>query len=386
EDYKYATPERIPGTCEWLPNNPKFYTWLRGDSTTLLIYLSPGMGKSVLAKYLADSVLPRSGVQVCDFFFKAGIEKATTLNMALCALIKQLFAGNQSLMRHAVDVYNKIGERMVESVSALWEILLNASLNSQSGVVCVIDEFDECREEDRETFQELLGKLRRSYSESRLRFVITSRPYESIVHGLGVPDFGDDEDYETVRQETRLYIQIRIEIFPALGWTDDLASYLKSRLLQFGCPTFLWLQLAFEMFGPSPGTNHTRSIKRTKKGVDQMLKRLPTNLKDTYETALPLTPNAKYLHKALCIIIAARKPLVVRAMNLAIEISEQTESWDDIDCEDDQVFANRLVVVGCGLISTVNGIVFLRHLTVREFLEASTQSPPNFCGKNTQWH
>ncbi|KAK8189490.1 hypothetical protein BKA81DRAFT_425735 [Phyllosticta paracitricarpa] len=106
------------------------------------------------------------------------------------------------------------------------------------------------------------------------------------------------------------------------------------------------------MFGPSPGTNHTRSIKRTKKGVDQMLKRLPTNLKDTYETALPLTPNAKYLHKALCIIIAARKPLVVRAMNLAIEISEQTESWDDIDCEDDQVFANRLVVVGCGLIST----------------------------------
>ncbi|KAK7523271.1 hypothetical protein IWZ03DRAFT_338177 [Phyllosticta citriasiana] len=385
-DYKYAIPERISGTCEWLPNNPKFYAWLRGDSTTLLIYLNPGMGKSVLAKYLADSVLPRSGVQICNFFFKAGIEKATTLNMALCALIKQLFAGDQSLMRHAVDVYNKIGERMVESVSALWEILLNASLNSQSGVVCVIDAFNECREEDRQTFQELLGKLRRSNSENRLRFIITSRPYESIVHGLGAPDFGDDEDYENVRQETRLYIQKRTEIFQALGWTDDLASYLKSRLLQFGCPTFLWLQLAFEMFGPSPGTNHTRSINRTKIGVDKILKRLPTNLKDTYETALSLTPDAKYLHKALCIIIAARKPLMVRAMNLAMEISEQTESWDDIDCEDDEVFAKRLVVAGCGLISIAKGKVFLRHLTVREFLETSTESPPNFCGKKTQWH
>lgn len=51
-------PIREPGTCEWLLSHPSFLEW-RSSSSSEILWLRgyPGVGKSVLAKYLITSVL-----------------------------------------------------------------------------------------------------------------------------------------------------------------------------------------------------------------------------------------------------------------------------------------------------------------------------------------
>ncbi|KAK8159339.1 hypothetical protein IWX90DRAFT_507622 [Phyllosticta citrichinensis] len=153
-EHKLAILERLPGTGDWLTNHAQFHSWLRGDSRTLLLSGTTGFGKSVLAKFLIDSVLPKTGAQVCYFFFKTGVEKATCLSMALCALIRQLFTHQPALTRYAMDAYKRNRFRMVSSVTVLWEILQNASLNAEGDVVCVLDALDECKQGDMETLQD----------------------------------------------------------------------------------------------------------------------------------------------------------------------------------------------------------------------------------------
>ncbi|KAK8159340.1 hypothetical protein IWX90DRAFT_298201 [Phyllosticta citrichinensis] len=118
---------------------------------------------------------------------------------------------------------------------------------------------------------------------------------------------------------------ILTRLIQALGWSDDLASYLQSRPIQIPYLSFLWAQLVFETLDPWLAANQTRSLKRTKKDIDELLGRLPTTIGEGYETALSLTPDAVFLRKALGLIMAAKEPLTISQLNVAMEISEHTE-------------------------------------------------------------
>jgi hypothetical protein len=53
----------------WLLDHPHLQEWRRREPGPLPVSADPGCGKSVLAKYLIDHVLPESST-VCYFFFK----------------------------------------------------------------------------------------------------------------------------------------------------------------------------------------------------------------------------------------------------------------------------------------------------------------------------
>jgi hypothetical protein len=69
---KDRNPDRIQGTCEWFVTHRIFSDWQVSRSSRLLwVSANPGCGKSVLAKYLIDSVLPTTEFRTtCYFFFK----------------------------------------------------------------------------------------------------------------------------------------------------------------------------------------------------------------------------------------------------------------------------------------------------------------------------
>lgn len=51
-------PNRVQGTCEWFCNHDTFKKWLKTDTGLLLVSADPGCGKSTLARYLIEEVLP----------------------------------------------------------------------------------------------------------------------------------------------------------------------------------------------------------------------------------------------------------------------------------------------------------------------------------------
>lgn len=54
-------PTRVPGTCEWFCTHEKFKEWLSCKGSGLLLASAdPGCGKSTLARYLVEEVLPES--------------------------------------------------------------------------------------------------------------------------------------------------------------------------------------------------------------------------------------------------------------------------------------------------------------------------------------
>jgi hypothetical protein len=154
EWYKNRVEERVEGTCKWFLQHANFQEWVKQDSGPLLVSADPGCGKSVLAKYLVDHVLPESAT-VCYYFFKD--QDQNTVRQALCALLHQLFSQKPALIQHAMKQYEKDGKEVVNSTTSLWTILGDALQDSQAGpVVIVLDALDECAESE---FEDLMRNI-----------------------------------------------------------------------------------------------------------------------------------------------------------------------------------------------------------------------------------
>ncbi|KKF92403.1 Serine/threonine-protein phosphatase 6 regulatory ankyrin repeat subunit B [Ceratocystis platani] len=158
-----------------------FRTWLKQESSPLLVSVDPGCGKSVLAKYLIDYGLPRS-TTICYFFFKD--QDQNTVIQAICALLHQLFSQKPSLIEHAMPQFRKDGQGLVNSTESLWKVLRNAIKDPQTGpVIMVLDALDECAELE---FADLMRNVESQscgdhLGHSKLKYLLTCRPYDQIV-------------------------------------------------------------------------------------------------------------------------------------------------------------------------------------------------------------
>lgn len=223
EEYKDRNPVRVQGTCQWVLTNPHFRKWRQSQHDDLLwISADPGCGKSVLAKSLVDLDLDDGGQSmVCYFFFKDN-EEQDNLASALCALLHQVFTQRPDLIRHALPTWKKNGEMLRRETRELWHILQQLAADlTVPPIICVLDALDECREYDRRqliTF--LCGSLQqsaRSDSKNRLKFLVTSRPYDSVQRWFEQTTSrwphirlrGEDEN-EQIHQEINLVIKKQV--------------------------------------------------------------------------------------------------------------------------------------------------------------------------------
>ncbi|KAL5084943.1 hypothetical protein Trisim1_011297 [Trichoderma cf. simile WF8] len=96
------------------------------------------------------------------------------------------------------------------------------------------------------------------------------------------------------------------------------------------------------------------------------------------------------VRRALSIILAAKRPLTLSEMNIAMNINDTTQedtttTFDDLDLEDDSDFKSRLRSL-CGLfISIYHGKVYFLHQTAREFLLGDLASPTTI-QSGLRWH
>ena len=376
---KDRNPCRVPETCEWFLQNSTFREW-RDNSLSPLLWVSadPGCGKSVLSKTLIDEQLlgiDPAVTKVCYFFFKDNMPENRNVTTAVAAIIHQLFSHDSRLIRHALPKYDKIGKQLARSLSEMWSILESAVTDPSAGnIVCLLDAFDECDREGRnqlvENLSRLFGDQRQNKSEPgmRLKFIITSRPYNDISRGFSnflaigsMIELAANDNSARISEEISLVIHAMVvpQLARKLRLDDHAKNSLQKALLKVENKTYLWLYLMSNALEESVGIS-------TATAIEDFTKRIPSSVEDAYEAMLKRSPDQEKARTLLNIVLGAIRPLTVQELNIALAIKGSEESLDDLEMETDENFKDTARNL-CGLlISFIDSKAYWLHQTAKE--------------------
>jgi hypothetical protein len=227
----------------------------------LWVSADPGCGKSVLVKYLVDSILTTNESRTtCYFFFKDDFEDQRNAITALCCILHQLFMQKRILLSEEIlEQFEVDGERLGSSFSDLWAILLSAAEDKNAGeIVCLLDAIDECEDYGRSQLTQALCKLYGTRTSFNLKFLLTSRPYGGIRRGfqpLDIPGLPvihlsgeSDIEMEKISREIDIFIKARVhDIGGRLKLRNDEQELLLQKLMDVPNRTYLWVHLTLDL-------------------------------------------------------------------------------------------------------------------------------------------
>ncbi|KAF3260943.1 hypothetical protein TWF217_004786 [Orbilia oligospora] len=377
-DQKDRNLDRIRGTCEWFVSHRLFKDWQERKSTrTLWISADPGCGKSVLAKYLIDHILPSTDFRTtCYFFFKDDFDNQRSVIIALCCILHQLFTQRPALLsKTIIERFQTTGEEFARSFRELWDALLCAADENAGEIVCVLDAIDECEDDGRTRLSQALRELYSTSTKrgSNLKFLLTSRPYGEIRQGFrpldlpGLPIIHlsgeSDDEMKKISLEIDIFIKAKVRnIGRQLRLRDDEEDLLLHELMRVPNRTYLWVRLTLDLIESDVNIDKSKIVKITSN--------LPTTVDEAYERILSKSRNLEEARKLLQIVVAAERPLTLEEMNLAMALAlrDGHQSYDDVDLKPVERFREEIRDL-CGLIVTiVNSKIYLLHQTVKEFL------------------
>ncbi|KAL2046727.1 hypothetical protein ABVK25_011599 [Lepraria finkii] len=382
---KERNPQRVPGTCHWVLDHPKFLQWQEKVTDLLWVSADPGCGKSVQAKALVDERLVTFGNgpgSLCYFFFKDEDAKRQDISTAISAVLHQLFSQQPHLLKHATSQYARHGTNLSSMFHDLWDIFLEATSDPRANeVICIVDALDECYERGRQTLIEqlcyvpTLCKMR----GCKVKFLVTSRPYLEIdsdfgrtINDLNSISLRGEYESETIAQEIDLVIDVqipRVANSRRIPFSPKIQTALIKKLKSMSNRTYLWLHLILEIIRKSPESTESR--------LEKLVQKLPRNLAEAYERILDRVDDPEHkmqARRSLHIVLASASPLTIREMNIAFAIDESLEAgdsyerFDELDLPSEESFRDKLRSV-CGLfVRIVDSKIFLLHLTARDFL------------------
>ncbi|KAH8723883.1 ankyrin repeat-containing domain protein [Phaeosphaeriaceae sp. PMI808] len=393
-DRKDRNPDRVPGTCDWFVSHELFQDWKESKSSRMLwVSADPGCGKSVLAKYLVNSVLPTTESRtVCYFFFK-DIEDQRSVVGALCCILRQLFWQKPILLSNAIlKQFEVDGENFTSSINEVWDTLINAAEDGNAGeIICLLDAIDECESEGRSQLTQKLCQLYGTRRNSNLKFLLTSRPYSEIrrdFQPLKIPTLpvihlsGEgDVEMEKISREINVFIKARVQdIGKQLELSYHEQKLLLERLLCVPNRTYLWVHLTLDLI--------QNEIHIDKAKIREATSHLPKTVDEAYSRILSKSRYHDKARKILHIIVAAARPLTLREMSLALVLQESHRSYGDVELElePEERFHQKVRDI-CGLFVTIiNSRLYLLHQTAKEFLVPNnTANPPEGIHMDLKW-
>ncbi|KAJ5433545.1 uncharacterized protein N7458_012701 [Penicillium daleae] len=385
EDYKNFNPPRVQGTCEWFLRDEIFRKWRDSDTSSLLwVSADPGCGKSVLSRALIDERRLSTKVTtstVCYFFFKDGDDGHMYATDALCAILHQLFTHDldNRLVEHALPSHRNYGKGLAQNFAELWRILVNCAGSLDAGeIVCVLDALDECNIDGR---RQLIDKLKEFYCQprhsskslSKLKFLITSRPYDDLEASFkkfsGITAymrFDGDEKSAEINNEVNLVIDAKMHEI-ARDFKEDDRLTISHRLKSMNHRTYLWLRLTFDIIEQNP------SIYGRPCDVETLLSDLPYEVSEAYEKILGRSRNQTYTEALLQIVLAAARPLTLDEANIVLTLALQKRRFTSHDALERNLWPRNTfkstVKSLCGLFLSIydSKLSFIHH-TAREFL------------------
>ncbi|KAL5330896.1 hypothetical protein ACEPPN_000421 [Leptodophora sp. 'Broadleaf-Isolate-01'] len=380
ETQKNLNPEREAGTCLWCLEDERFRNW-RDKSTSCLLWVTadPGCGKSVLSRALVDERLLDSApndTTICYFFFKDTSEDQRSLVNALAALFHQLFKSKAGakVIRHALPAFRENKDKVSQNFEVMWGIVQDIALDSDCGkIIFLLDALDECQSSEQQSLITKLKWLEQRQAHLRtvknFKFLITSRPYWNIEKGFdslisdipGIRLKGENQS-DGLRSEIDRVIRARVARLGYQIASRKARDQLLEGLLKVENRTYLWLHLIFDLIASKPRID-TKMVK-------SLLQDLPITVEAAYDAILQKSNDQGQAKRLLHIVVAAVRPLSVNEVGVALYITEETRTYEDLELQEGGQLEVTIRDL-CGLfVSIVEKKVYLIHQTAKEFLIA----------------
>ncbi|VUC35658.1 unnamed protein product [Clonostachys rosea] len=375
--------ERVPGTCEWLRDHEKVQSWLESQASLLVISAGPGCGKSTLAKYFIEDVLPGCDpdATIAYFFFRE-TEGHRTVSVALSSLLHRILYENHKVAECLQgDIKKAIPDgSQTWNLSGLREIFNKVcQLSQRPRIICVVDALDECDPQELRSLGDLLLEtIHHPYNEShpKINFLTTTRGYPEITELFedksNCIHLSADSTAESdqIQKDITLVLDHKVERMRNGTLSDSRKEMIKSALLDksSGQRTYLWLDLVFQVLD--------RNFNNKASAWERLIHNPPKTVNKAYEDLLRRVNDTERVHLMLDLIVAAERPLSLRELNVALEMSDSQGDMLEIELEleSDEDF-KKWIIYECGFFLRIyNDQVYLIHQTAKDFLLADDAS------------
>lgn len=390
-------PKPLTGTCQWITQDYEFRRWRRTRGPTdhnsseicplLYIHGSPGVGKTVMARYVLTYLrqaqkVYHQGPSIVVFFFcdDKDPERRTSFNL-LRSLLFQILTSDRSLLRHISEDAMKAHLQKLEdhTMSAdeqqdLWDTLSAVIQRSRATQFwIVVDALDELESGCRKNVTRQLSSILAKDSVAKLRVLFTDRQKPRIDFlNLAVIELGSSVSLTDVRS----YIRQKVaELCGEVPMENKYRNAIEDEIAMMANGTFLHAALAF--------ANFTRGVTdwtpRVIKSRLNDLQKLPASLEAYYVGLLRLIP-ADFRRKARRAFMwvlrsSSSIQLTLRELHHAVSINDSQQSWSDLQ-EDLGYNFEFSFQEACGYLLKVNeqGLVAFAHQTVKELFQSQSNS------------
>ncbi|KAF4957091.1 hypothetical protein FSARC_11400 [Fusarium sarcochroum] len=344
---------RQSGTGEWLLGSDEYKSWLDTDRQVLFCPGIPGVGKTIMAFIVIDSLLelfhavPGIGVAYiyCNFR-RRNEQKASDL---VANLLKQLCEGQPTLFGSVEDLYSRH----------------NASQKRPSLVYIVIDALDEC-DTTEGTLMSFLRQIHDLQKAASTNIFATSRFEPEIMEMFHQTV---QLDIRASEHDVRRYLDDEmVRLPPFVHKRPELQEEIKIKILESVQGMFLLARL------------HLDSLvgKRSPKAVRTILENLSSNsnASKAYDTAYndameriqdQIADRASLGKEALMWISCAKRLLSPLELQHALAIESESQEFDEENLSEIED-----ILSACAGLVTVdeNGnTIRLVHFTTQEYFE-----------------
>jgi len=379
--------ERYPGTCEWILGHSDFTTWNspQGTSSPLWISGQPGMGKTVMSKFLLEyferDVAPVH--RTVYFFFSNQDENRKTAVAFLNAIIHQLIQLSPQLYRkYVASRLAAFGDAIHSSFGLLWDIFLAMARDPCVGpVFCALDALDEC---DIKSRKDLISCIGRHFSPPQVsgqaspmpkhfKFIITSRPYEDILANWSrfhIIHLRAELEDPLVNKDISLFVNSEVERLAKFrAYSKELRAQVQEALIRGADGMFLWAVLMIKVLESTPIARVSDRLGKLPKGIDALYDRILAEIPEE---------SCDTIFAILKWVVFAFQPLTVEELGIAcaLEASEYP-SLASIPLDIRNGIIGDLAI--CGTILKIKGdSVHLVHQTTKEYLVRRSATDTTF--------
>lgn len=373
DDFRTASKDRHPGTCEWILRKSEFQQWIDSDGTDpqvrmLWISAIAGAGKTVLAAsiiaHCQAKIKSSAKESVIYFFFKNTDDEKNSLLSMTRSFLHQFYIsfGTDDFRNDLASLKDNSGKDYMLSDERAWEMFVKHA-GKASGMTVVLDALDECRLLD---IGELLDRLCLLATMSEIRVIVTSRREEKIRVKL--------ESWPCIQiQQQDVDADISCFVTAKIGNMSRLSSKpLRDRIIQKLSSShegmFLWVFLMIK---------ELKSL-ATVGEVEERLLAIPGGLRAMHEAIISrlsttLSDSERSIAlKVLSWVVSAIRPLRLAEIHeiLRFEIERSRE-------KDDLLYSEKDIELICGsLVTTRNGVLQLIHLSTKEILQKRPDGLP----------
>ncbi|CAO2649625.1 Nn.00g070100.m01.CDS01 [Neocucurbitaria sp. VM-36] len=352
-------------TSSWMLRSPEWDKWLAGDVPCLWIHGIPGAGKTILTSFLVEQLKKhckhreRSGQSYYYCFFGHNQDEAAPF---LQWTIAQLCRQSRSVPNLVYELYARGGQPSLPELL----LALEDSLQGFDTAHLILDAADESK--PREDLLRVLRDLATDARFSKIRLLVTSREYIDIEQKLEPISRSISMSNALVEDDIRKHVHSILHSKPKFQrWPADLQVEVEEAVVKGSKGMFRWAVCQLD---------HLQRLKCDGQIIRNALATLPKTLDETYERIFNDIPKderpfARHALQWICFHQDMYKhyhPMSLQVLMAATEISVCKKVPQESDFEYD---AERLRnMLGCLITVDEQGLVFLAHYTVKEYLES----------------